>query len=78
MVARTEGDTWDITEGVAATAIGAAARAAETESKNPLLRDPFARLFTDAAGQGVWSMWSGGAAARGDARDLWYYIDGFS
>ncbi|MCV7101189.1 class I SAM-dependent methyltransferase [Mycobacterium palustre] len=53
---RTDNDTWDITESVGATALGvAAARAAETESENPLISDPFARLFLDAAGDGMWN-----------------------
>jgi methyltransferase (TIGR00027 family) len=60
MVARTENDTWDITESVGATALGvAAARAAETESENPLISDPFARVFLDAAGDGMWNWFSG-------------------
>jgi methyltransferase (TIGR00027 family) len=55
-VVRTENDTWEITESVGATALGvAAARAAETESENPLISDPFARVFLDAAGQGIWN-----------------------
>ncbi|OHV04564.1 class I SAM-dependent methyltransferase [Mycobacterium talmoniae] len=55
---RTDDDTWDITESVGATALGvAAARAAETESENPLISDPFARAFLDAAGQGIWSVY---------------------
>jgi methyltransferase (TIGR00027 family) len=55
-VARTENDSWEITESVGATALGvAAARAAETESENPLISDPFARVFLDAAGDGMWS-----------------------
>jgi methyltransferase (TIGR00027 family) len=55
-VARTDNDTWDITESVGATALGvAAARAAETESENPLISDPFARVFLDAAGDGMWN-----------------------
>ncbi|EID13158.1 methyltransferase, putative, family protein [Mycobacterium xenopi RIVM700367] len=55
-MARTENDTWEITESVGATALGvAAARAAETESDNPLIRDPFARVFLDAVGEGVWT-----------------------
>jgi O-methyltransferase involved in polyketide biosynthesis len=50
-MARTEDDTWDITESVGATALGVAAgRAAETESERPLIRDPYARLFLDAVG----------------------------
>ncbi|CPR10908.1 methyltransferase, putative, family protein [Mycobacterium bohemicum DSM 44277] len=56
---RTENDSWDITQSVGATALGvAAARAAETESENPLINDPFARVFVDAAGKGIWSMYA--------------------
>jgi len=48
-MARTDNDTWEITESVGATALGvASARAAETESDNPLIRDPFARVFLAA------------------------------
>ncbi|MGA9362673.1 MAG: class I SAM-dependent methyltransferase [Mycobacterium sp.] len=55
-MARTDNDTWDITESVGATALGvAAARAAETESEDPLISDPFARVFLDAAGEGLWN-----------------------
>lgn len=55
-MARTDDDTWEITESVGATALGvAAARAAETESDNPLVSDPFARVFLNAAGDGVWN-----------------------
>lgn len=54
---RTDDDSWDITESVGVTALGvAAARAAETESDHPLIRDPFARVFLDAAGPGMWTM----------------------
>jgi methyltransferase (TIGR00027 family) len=56
-VPRTDNDSWDITESVGSTALGvAAARAAETESENPLIRDPFARAFLDAAGDTMWSL----------------------
>ncbi len=56
---RTDTDSWDITQSVGATALGvAAARAAETESENPLINDPFARVFVDAAGQGMWSVYA--------------------
>jgi methyltransferase (TIGR00027 family) len=55
-VARTENDSWEITESVGATALGVAAgRAVETESGNPLISDPFARVFLDAAGEGMWT-----------------------
>ncbi len=54
---RTDDDSWDITESVGATALGvAAARAAETDSENPLVSDPFARMFVDAAGEGMWTL----------------------
>jgi methyltransferase (TIGR00027 family) len=53
---RTDNDSWEITESVGATALGvASARAAETRSENPLIRDPFARVFLDAVGDGVWN-----------------------
>ena len=56
---RTDNDSWDITESVGSTALGgAAARAAETESENPLIRDPFARAFLEAAGDGMWSLFA--------------------
>jgi methyltransferase (TIGR00027 family) len=56
---RSDNDSWDITESVGSTALGvAAARAAETESDNPLIQDPFARAFLDAAGDGLWSLTS--------------------
>jgi methyltransferase (TIGR00027 family) len=56
---RTDNDSWDITQSVGATALGvAAARAAETESENPLINDPFARVFVDAAGEGLWSIYA--------------------
>ncbi|MGV0047811.1 class I SAM-dependent methyltransferase [Mycobacterium colombiense] len=56
---RTDNDSWEITQSVGATALGvAAARAAETESENPLINDPFARVFVDAAGQGMWSIYA--------------------
>ena len=59
-MARTDDDSWDITESVGATALGiAAARAADTESDNPLINDPYARVFLDRVGDGVWN-WYGG------------------
>ncbi|BBZ11559.1 class I SAM-dependent methyltransferase [Mycobacterium branderi] len=56
---RTDDDSWDITESVGSTALGvAAARAAETAAEQPLIRDPFAQLFVDAAGRGMWSLFT--------------------
>ena len=41
---RTDDDTWDIATSVGATAVMvAAARAAETDKEDPLIRDPFVR-----------------------------------
>jgi methyltransferase (TIGR00027 family) len=61
-VARTDDDSWEITESVGATALGvAAARAADTESSDPLINDPFARVFLDRVGHGVWD-WYGAPA----------------
>jgi methyltransferase (TIGR00027 family) len=58
-MARTDNDSWEITESVGSTALGvAAARAAETASDNPLIQDPFAQVFLDAAGPGMWSLTS--------------------
>jgi methyltransferase (TIGR00027 family) len=54
---RTDDDSWEITESVGATALGVAgARAMETESEHPLISDPFARVFLNAAGDGLWNM----------------------
>ncbi|HTQ19762.1 class I SAM-dependent methyltransferase [Mycobacterium sp.] len=53
---RTDNDSWEITESVGATALGvAASRAAETRSENPLISDPFAQVFLDTVGDGVWN-----------------------
>ena len=58
-MARTDDDSWEITESVGATALGvAAARAAETRTENPLISDPFAQVFLDAVGDGVWNLHS--------------------
>jgi methyltransferase (TIGR00027 family) len=49
---RTEGDSWNITESVGATALSvAAARAVETRTAEPLIRDEFAYLLVSKAGQ---------------------------
>ena len=48
---RTDGDTWTITTSVGFTALlVAAARAVETERADALARDPYARVFLEAAG----------------------------
>ncbi|MDD4866870.1 MAG: class I SAM-dependent methyltransferase [Mycobacterium sp.] len=55
-MARADNDSWEITESVGATALWvAAARAAASESDTPLINDPFARMFLNAAGEGIWS-----------------------
>jgi methyltransferase (TIGR00027 family) len=52
---RTDDDTWDIATSVGSTAVMvAAARAAETERDNPLIRDPYARILVAGAGTGMW------------------------
>src|ERR1700759_5128404 len=57
-MARTDDDTWDINESVGATALGVAGgRAAETNSADPLISDPFAKLFLEAAGDGIWRVY---------------------
>jgi methyltransferase (TIGR00027 family) len=54
-MARTEDDSWGITEGVGQTALGVAmARADEATSERPLFTDPYAQLFLDAATEGGW------------------------
>ncbi|MEB3020168.1 class I SAM-dependent methyltransferase [[Mycobacterium] crassicus] len=54
---RTHDDTWDIATSVGSTAVMvAAARASETASADPLIRDPYARLLVAGAGTGVWEM----------------------
>ncbi len=54
-MSRTDDDTWDITEGVGATALSVArARADETDAERPLYTDPFAHFFIDAAVEAGW------------------------
>lgn len=60
-MSRSDNDTWDITESVGATALGVAAgRAAENRREDRLFDDPYAQLFIDAAGEGMWTMLSSG------------------
>ncbi|MET0863699.1 MAG: class I SAM-dependent methyltransferase [Mycobacterium sp.] len=52
---RSHDDTWDIATSVGSTAVMvAAARAAESDLPDPLIRDPYARILVAAAGTGVW------------------------
>ncbi len=52
---RSHDDTWDIATSVGSTAVMvAAARARETESADPLIRDPYARVLVAGAGAGMW------------------------
>jgi methyltransferase (TIGR00027 family) len=53
---RTENDSWDITSGVGATALGmACARAHETAKAQSLFADPYARIFLDEAIRAGWN-----------------------
>ena len=59
---RSQDDTWDIASSVGTTAVMvAAARARETESPDPLIRDPYARLLVTGADTGVWEKFLGEA-----------------
>jgi methyltransferase (TIGR00027 family) len=52
---RSHDDSWDIATSVGMTAVMvAAARARETESPQPLIRDPYARALVAGADTGVW------------------------
>lgn len=52
---RSNDDTWDIATSVGTTAVMvAAARARETDSPDPLIRDPYARILVAGADTGVW------------------------
>ena len=50
-MARTEGDTWDLSNGVGATATGVAVgRALASRAAHPLITDPFAEPLVRAVG----------------------------
>ncbi len=52
---RSHDDSWDIATSVGTTAVMvAAARARETESPHPLIRDPYAKVLVAGAGTGMW------------------------
>jgi methyltransferase (TIGR00027 family) len=56
-MARTDDDSWDITESVGATALGVAwSRAQEATTECPLFTDPFAQVFVDAAVERGWQL----------------------
>ena len=67
---RTEGDQWDITTSVGATALGvAAARAVESQRSAPLVDDPFAQAFLDRAELEL--ALPGSEAADPDTEQVW-------
>jgi methyltransferase (TIGR00027 family) len=54
---RTDDDTWDIATSVGSTAVMvAAARAAETDRDDALIRDPYAKILVADAGTGMWEL----------------------
>ncbi len=56
-MARTDDDSWDITESVGATALGVAwARSQEATSDRPLFTDPYADVFVEAAIARGWQL----------------------
>ena len=56
-MARTDDDSWDITESVGATALGVAwARSQESTSQCPLFTDPYAQMFIDEAIARGWKL----------------------
>jgi methyltransferase (TIGR00027 family) len=56
-MARTDNDSWDITESVGATALGIAwARSQESKSQCPLYTDPYAEVFIDEAVARGWEL----------------------
>ncbi len=56
-MARTDNDSWDITEGVGATALGVAwARSQEATSTCPLFTDPYAEVFVNEAVARGWQL----------------------
>ena len=56
-MARTDDESWDITESVGATALGVAwARSQEATSDCPLFTDPYAEVFVDAAIARGWQL----------------------
>jgi O-methyltransferase involved in polyketide biosynthesis len=64
---RSDCDRWDLTESVGAPALGvAAARAAETDRPDALIRDDYASLLTSSAGP-AWAQMASGWL-EGDAR----------
>ena len=73
-MARTDDDSWDITESVGATALGVAmARADEARSECPLFTDPYAQLFLDAEDESALGVFAEGQRPklpRGSVADV--------
>ena len=83
-MARTDDDSWDITESVGATALGVAwARSQEATSECPLFTDPYAQMFIDAAIARGWQLppmptsSSGSASISGYAASRTKWFDEF-
>ena len=81
---RTDDDTWDIRTSVGSTAVlVAAARAAETDSESPLIRDPYARMLVEGEGSGMWQPILNGsladrlAAADPEAGAIFAYMQNY-
>jgi len=56
-MARTDDDSWDVTEGVGATALGVAfARSQESAARLPLISDPYAQRLVAAAQARGWQL----------------------
>jgi methyltransferase (TIGR00027 family) len=81
---RTDNDSWGIGDSVGSTAaMVAAVRAAETDSRFPLINDPYARMLVADEGGGVFSGILDGslvdriAAINPDAAALFSYMQGY-
>ncbi len=77
---RSNDDTWDIGTSVGITAVlVAAARARETDSPEPLIRDPFAQILVEGADVGGWQKFldpaTGDRIATADAEAAGIYAN---
>src|SRR5689334_14499239 len=67
LMARTEGDTWDLASSVGATATGvAASRALASKQPNPLINDPYADALVKAVGLEHLNKFADGELEYGD------------